>query len=128
YSSMGRSWLKEGHLLYGLNSKHKEGVSEISLGQFDGRIQIREVEREISFLDFLYVKGVGLDGSVKVLYPKNHLLASEDCKYLKMTQAPKLEVRFDFRPALKGFRLYLVAKGYYIPDLRGNGRLGSSLR
>ncbi len=38
YSSKYDDWLSEGHILYGMNAKCKEGLDEIKLKRFKGTI------------------------------------------------------------------------------------------
>jgi hypothetical protein len=116
FSSASHSWLNEGPVLYGKNSRQKEGVDEKELRMFDGRILIREEEPELTFINSLYVKAVTKDGAAIVLRPKNDPFTGSD-GYLKLKQGEQLEVDFDFPPKVAAAdKFILITQGFYVTN------------
>src|SRR5207253_3211438 len=58
YSTLTGTWSWQGHILYGKAGKEKEETTILELRSFDGRVLIRELEPESSFLDYLFVRAV----------------------------------------------------------------------
>lgn len=114
YSVEAGSWKNEGHILYGRNSSFKEASDEKPLQRFDGRVLIKELDPEVSFIDFIYIKAIGVDGIERRLYPNSKPLRSHDGDYLRMKQGDQVEVSFE---GLWDFtsKYVLVARGYYVP-------------
>jgi hypothetical protein len=115
YSAEAGSWKNEGHILYGLNSSFKEATEEKPLMRFDGRILIKEIDPEVSFIDFIYIKAIGIDGVERKLYPNSKPLRSHDGDYLRMKQGDQVEVSFDGASDFINSKYVLVARGYYVP-------------
>jgi hypothetical protein len=115
YSSESGTWLSEGHILYGINSKLKESEDSIRLNRFDGRVLIKENEPEISFIDSVYVRAIALDGTEKLIYPRTKALHFADGNYLKLSQWEQLKIEFDLPRDLVNQEYFVVAKGYYVP-------------
>lgn len=109
------SWQNEGHILYGRSSKDKESIEEKQLSRFDGKVMLREIEQEISFIDLIKIKIVSADGTERILLPKNHKLRYQDGDYLKLTPGEELEVSFNGPAAKPGDKIFIVVKGYYLP-------------
>ena len=114
YSVEAGSWKNEGHILYGQNSSFKEATDEKPLKRFDGRIVIKEIDPEVSFIDFIYIKAIGVDGVERRLYPNSKSLRSHDGDYLRMKQGDQVEVSFE-GPSDFTSKYVLVARGYYVP-------------
>lgn len=114
YSLEHKNWISEGHILYGMSSKHKEGIDEIKLKRFTGKILIKENESEVSFLDLVYIKVKESDGNEYIISPDNKALCAEDGAYLTLKKGEQTVVLFKMpQKSIKG-ELYLRAKGYYI--------------
>ena len=119
YSREAQTWISEGHVLYGNNSKAKERLDQIHLKRFDGRVQIKENDPEVSYIDFVQIKAKKEDGSEITIFPKDNLLKSEDGKYRILKQGEGVEVDFDLSGVGTANGFSLIIKGYYIPYVRG---------
>lgn len=116
YSSESGRWINEGHILYGRNGKHKESTDEKELSKFDGRIIIKELEPEVSFIDSVFIKITTLSGKETILRSSNKTLRLQDGNYLKLKQGQSIEVGFQPLPKFDRVQKYtLVTKGYYLP-------------
>jgi hypothetical protein len=115
YSVEAGSWENEGHILYRQNSSFKEATVEKPLERFDGRILIKEIDPEVSFIDFIYIKAIGADGVERRLYPNSKPLRSHDGDYLRMKQGDQMEVSFEGLRDFTSSKYVLVARGYYLP-------------
>ena len=119
YSARSGTWENQGHILYGRNSRDKEGGDEIEISDFNGRIRLRERDPETSFIDFVYVRAVKRDGTTELLLAKDHLLRKLDGHYLVLEQGQEVEVEFEMPvdPAAGSF--VVGAHGYYVPYTEG---------
>jgi hypothetical protein len=115
YSTKDRIWLNEGVILYGINQKHKETTDEKELIEFDGRVLIKEKDPEVSFIDAVYIKAILIDGSQRLIYPKNKTLRFADRNYLKLKQGEEIRIDFDLSHPSKISKYILGVSGYYIP-------------
>ena len=110
------AWRKEGQILYGRNSKSKEGAAERLLAKFDGRVLLKEEEPELSFIDFLQIKIISPEGRERTFLPNNPKLRESDGDYLTLRRGEQLEVNFQGAAAQPGDKVYLVAQGYYLVE------------
>lgn len=106
-----------GHVLYGKNTKEKEGWDKLILKNFDGRLLIKEEDDEVSYIDIMMIKGIKDNGDSIYLYPKNKLLEKEDGKYVELHKGMKLKVDYDIKSKNDMIKYELHIKGYYIPIL-----------
>jgi hypothetical protein len=114
YSAEKGTWLNEGVTLAGINEKYKESIDEKLLSRFDGRILIKEIDPEESFIDSMFIRAVAPDGNESILYPQNDKLRFSDGAYLRLKQGDRLIVNFDLPKNLIAHKYVLVTKGYYI--------------
>lgn len=115
YSSANGAWVNEGHILFNLNNRLKETTEEMRLSRFDGRILLKEKDPEISYIDFMHIKAVSLDGNEQVFYPSNLLLRAQDGKYLILRRGEEAEIKFDIPAGFRAARYFLIIRGYYTP-------------
>jgi len=127
YAGQEKSWLKEGVVLYGYNSKLKESTDRIALHRFDGRILIKERDPEDSFIDSIHILAIDKDGREITLHPDNIKLLSNDGDYVRLTQGDHLVVDFKVPDGFIAQKYVLVASGYYVP-FSGSGTLPRGLR
>lgn len=120
YNQKEKSWVNEGHILYGYVTKDKEAYYEKALANFDGRIILKEIDPEISYLDSVFIKVKYADGTQKYLYPTNGRLKADDGSYVTMNKGDQIEVRFNGNWSRQDATYVLVAKGYYIPYINLN--------
>jgi len=127
YSKSDKSWLSEGVILYGNNSKLRESSDVKPLLRFDGRVLIKEKDPEHSFIDLIQIRAIGSDGSETILYPKNVKLRVADEDYVELQRGEQLRVDFEIPAGLIAEKYLLEAKGYYVPYKSG-GLRSSQLR
>ena len=113
---MHQTWRWDTTILYNLVGQEREALQRRRLTRFDGRLLIREVEPETSFIDQLYVWVMGDDGEGQVLLPSLRVLQEADGQYLVLTQDEELLLTFDGYPSIpQATQVWVVAKGYYVP-------------
>lgn len=113
YSSDANDWLSEGRILYGNDSKNREGEHVIKLNRFTGKIIIKEHEPEISFIDCLYIVQVCPSGEQKFILPANELVRFKDNLYLVLKQGEQAEIQFEPPPDFASCEFFLHSHGYY---------------
>ncbi len=118
YSRFAQSWLREGVVLYGRSSKAKESEDAIDLTRFDGRVLLKELDAEESFIDAIYVRARNGDGTQTILYPDEMKLRSVDGEYVHLQQRDQLLLHFPLPRGFAAQEYSLVATGYYIPRPR----------
>lgn len=114
FSVERKIWIDEGHILYGRNTKYKEGTDEIKLNNFTGQVIIRELDHEISFIDEIYIKMKDSNSHEYKIFPQNDKLRFNDGNYIILHQGDNIKVDFKIPPALSKGEFYLVSSGYYI--------------
>jgi hypothetical protein len=110
-------WIEEGHFLLGAISPELKRSDELVLQHFQGRLEIRETEHEIAYLDSFALKLTDAEGNVQ-LFPATSpaALAAEDGDSLVLAYGDRAEVDFDLPDdALVGKTASIVATGYYVP-------------
>ncbi|MCW5214152.1 hypothetical protein VU13_02340 [Desulfobulbus sp. US5] len=115
YSQNTHTWVSEGHILYGRNKKEKEGIDKIELKRFDGRLKIIENDPELSFIDYLHIVIERGDEEI-ILLPTNNKLKSDDNNYLILKENDEIIVSYNRRNILDSDKIFLRAKGFYLPD------------
>lgn len=128
YSAASGTWLNEGVVLYGVNEKRKETVDEKPLSRFDGRVLVKEVDPEDSYLDSMRVRARAADGTETILFPRDRRLVAADGNYLKLSRGEQVVITFDVPPGFNAQRYTLVTSGYYLPYPAGSGRPGVAPR
>jgi tetratricopeptide (TPR) repeat protein len=107
-------WEFETTILYRIVSVEATQARELS--RFDGRLLIRELEPEISYIDRLVVMAEMDDGSIQILTPQLHTLQEDDGRIITLQQGDELLVMMsDTIPEVSVRRWWLVATGYYTP-------------
>ncbi len=107
------TWQMEDHFLFNVNAPEKERRDTISLSQFDGRLQIRELDPETSHIDLVEVHHITDDGVITRYKTSHGELGQADGHYFTMNQGDEITLTFsDYKP-VKGGRYFLVSKGYY---------------
>ncbi len=112
-------WQFDTTILYKLVGPQSKAFQVRSLTQFDGRLQLREVEPETSYVDMLAVRLITADGREIVVYSTEPLLRVDDGQSLVLHQGDQYELTFDVPPAvLPARQAWVIAAGYYIPRSR----------
>jgi hypothetical protein len=103
----------EGHILS--HGEEREEIEEKQLRYFDGRVLIKELEDEVSFIDEMEIRVENVRGSVQLLEPDDDLLREADSRYLTLRRGEQRLVRFpEFRVSNGDLRYILKVKGYYV--------------
>ncbi len=93
-----------------------EAVSRRYLGRAVGRIEIREREAEISYLNRTRLIVVGGDDGERVYQPAQQRLRGVDEQYVRLEQGDAMVVDFPgYQPRDDDRAVYLEAVGYYTP-------------
>lgn len=116
FSPSSQTWINEGHILYGADHPSKERSDSLQLSSYDGRVVVRELDPENSFIDSLAIRVVRFDGSEIVLPALNESLAERDQRYLTLKQGERRLVEFKPYKLQGDETLYILdAVGYYEP-------------
>ncbi|MBU0483741.1 MAG: hypothetical protein KKB30_04420 [Proteobacteria bacterium] len=108
-------WLAQGTILTDQNGKKTERTQVKDLKDFSGKVLIREIDPETSFIDAMSVILFYSDGSQKELMPEPDALKVIDGNYLTTKQGDQVEVSFE-EPADWNFeRAAITAHGFYEP-------------
>jgi len=109
-------WLREDHFLAKHNSKLKEGLDTLLLKRFTGKLWIRELDPETSYIDHIQVTHIDEDGTIQNLSHNHNTLRATDKRYHVMNTGDEVYLDFpEFDPKEAG-NYYLISSGYYIPD------------
>jgi tetratricopeptide (TPR) repeat protein len=116
FDASRQTWRWNTTILYGLAGEEREALQRRRLTQFNGRLLIREVEPEVSYIDQLYVLVADHAGQEVVLPASLPVLQEADGHYLILTQGDDLLLTFEDGRAVSDARgVWVVAKGYYVP-------------
>lgn len=116
YDQAAKTWALDTTIIYGLVGPESEATQQRRLQHFDGRLLIREVEPEISYLDQVYVLAIGKDGREHILGHDLPALQSADSNYLILKQGEHQWLHFPGIADLDKIQQYwVVARGYYEP-------------
>ncbi len=103
-------------IIYGLNHQSREALQARPLGNFDGRLILREVEPEVSYLDQIAVVVVDSAGTSHVLRSQVKLLERADGQYLVLRRGDAVELSFAGFDRIHAPQHFSIeAKGYYVP-------------
>ena len=117
YDSQQDEWQFDNTIIYKLVGPQAETIQARPLSRFDGRLLIREIEPETSYLDMVLVRLVTADGRELTLYPDDPVLAQDDGHYLVMRQGDERLLQFQIPEDVSAIRqAWVVAAGYYVPD------------
>lgn len=109
-------WFPDTTILYHLVGPEAEQLQARPLTRFDGRLWLRELEPETSYIDRLYVRVLTADRRWLVLTPDSLVLAADDGDYLILHQGDGQQLIFDLPPNMLPIQqAWVVAEGYYVP-------------
>jgi Helix-turn-helix domain len=109
-----KKWKLAGRLIPNRRGKAREGENRLKISNpTEGKILIKELEPEISFLDEVYLEAQMFNGSTLRLDADNALLRRGDLNYLTLNQGDQMLLSFPKIPQ-QTKRIYLVSKGFYI--------------
>ncbi len=112
----GEVMLNRGTIITDQISASAEAVSRRYLGRAVGRIEIREREQEISYLNRARLVVVGGDGQERSYEPVQSALRQVDEDYARLERGDVLALDFPgYRPRDSDRSVYLEAVGYYTP-------------
>lgn len=112
-------WEFESTILTYLDGSTLEGQQRVALQNFDGRLRIAEEEPETSYLDWLVVEVVDVQGQTHQLVPDVHELQSADDTYFILTRGDELILEFASFSAIGQIQsASVIAEGYYVPSNR----------
>jgi hypothetical protein len=116
YDASDDAWHPDTTILYKLIGPEAEQVQARPLSRFDGRLWVRELEPETSYIDHLYVRLLTVDGGWLSLRPDDPALAAADGDYLILHEGDDQQLVFDLPPDAPSIRqAWVVAAGYYVP-------------
>jgi hypothetical protein len=114
YDEQTHTWTNTGSVLVGHRSADRPGHEARSLPSWSTRVQIREVESEVSFIDRAALEVEDEDGRVHWLPAVNPRLRSQDHRYAVLRQNEREELRFSGEN--RGWRRRILHLwGYYVP-------------
>ncbi len=117
YDALAKRWLLDTPIIYRLEGAASERLQARRLARFDGRLLVREVERETSYLDRLFVRVTDLMGHTYDLETALPELRAADDMYYVMRQGDAVTLHFTGFDASRGVReAWVYAEGYYVPD------------
>jgi tetratricopeptide (TPR) repeat protein len=116
YDDQRHAWVPDTTIIYKLVGAEAEQSQARQLTRFDGRLWLRELGPETSYVDRLYVRVLTADGRWLVLALDDPALAADDGDYLILRQGDERLLTFDLPPdALPIQQAWVVAEGYYVP-------------
>lgn len=108
--------LNRGTIITDQIGANAEAVSRRYLGRAVGRIEIREREPEISYLNQVRLVVVGGDGRERFYAPSQSALRSSDIERVELARGDVLPLDFPgYHPRESDRAVYLEAVGYYTP-------------
>lgn len=120
FDEQRQDWLFDTTIIYMLVGPDAEQLQMRPLQRFDGRLWLRELEPETSYIDQVYVRIVTSDGYMSILRPSNapKLLASDDA-YLIMDSGDQYVLNFEFPyDTVSIEKAWIGAEGYYVPHTK----------
>jgi tetratricopeptide (TPR) repeat protein len=109
-------WQFDTTILYKLVGSQAKTTQAQPLARFDGRLLIREIELEVSYIDSLEVRLIGADGREIILKPNEALLSAVDNQYLVLHQGDQQVLTFNVpKGVLPAREATVIATGYYVP-------------
>lgn len=117
YDTQLRNWRWDTTILYKLVGKENESIQRRRLKRFDGKLMIRELEPEISYIDQLYIQIIDENGKQCLLQCQVPALQNADGQYLKLNQGQELLLLFNnYEKKYSEREIWVVTKGYYVPS------------
>lgn len=110
-------WQFESTILTHLDGPALEGQQRLTLQNFDGRLRIAEEEPETSYLDWLVVEVVDMQGQTHRLIPDVPELQNADDAYYVLKTGDQLILEFASFGAIGQIQsASVIAEGYYLRD------------
>ena len=116
YVPSRRQWVRSGTVISNKKGKESEGESSLRISrETDGRILVKEVEPETSYLDQIYLK-VELEGGEQIiLFPDDRRLRLQDADYVILNQGQEILLEFALpSKPLKSVRV--ISRGYFTTE------------
>ena len=115
YDADYQEWQFDNTIIYQLVGKDQEQAQRRRLQHFDGRLLIKELEPEISYLDDVYVIVVNSQGEETKLAHDFEPLKQSDDRYFVMERGDSKLLTFSSYSELDDIEeVWVVAEGYYI--------------
>lgn len=108
-----QQWRSEGVILKANRGAANGGTDTRTLTQFDGRVVLQELEREVTTLDRAFVRAILLDGSTREIDARDPRLREVDGVVATVSPHRPLAIDFDMAPSIPGVRYELVVHGYF---------------
>ncbi|MEX0965218.1 MAG: tetratricopeptide repeat protein [Pseudohongiellaceae bacterium] len=111
-------WLFESTIITGYSGRENEAEQRLQLNYFNGTLQLRELEREISYIDKLVIEAVDYRGKTTTFYSNEKLssLNEVDGEKLVLNHGEGVVIEFDeYDSSMPYSEIYVVATGYYDP-------------
>lgn len=117
YDSAKKEWINKGKILVNATGKTKERTDVMIINNFNGLLMIKEVENEVSYLDWLEVEIEKNDGQKIHLIPKQLAFKKMDETYVILQKGEYIVL--DFRPIEKIKNAKVIVTGYYMKNEMG---------
>lgn len=109
-----QDWVEIGTLISENNGKSKEGISILAVPEtFDGRLLIKEIEPETSYLDRVVLIGESETGELETILPSDERLRHSDGEYLTLRQGEEVLLKFEIGTKTK--RHVVLSQGFFVP-------------
>jgi Tfp pilus assembly protein PilF len=116
YDRDAAGWQLEGTILTNFAGRSRSAVDRRRLTRFDGRVLIRELEPEVTFLDRVRVIYRDAQGREQYSEAVTPALRRVDDQHFVLRRGQETTVRFDeARPPRAGEEIWLEAEGFYLP-------------
>lgn len=116
YTWDGTAWALDTVILYNLVGAEAEAVQPRALQRFDGRLWIREIEPETSYIDRIVVQITDSSGGIHILTSGVPELQDSDDRYLVLNQGDDVLLEFAGYDEIADIRdVQVIAEGYYVP-------------
>lgn len=113
FVSKDNQFISYGSVLSFMDNENKESVERIKIDEFDGRIEIRELEDEVSFINYVRLIIKSKDNTEKIIMPENTLLKEGDDLYYIIKKNEKIVIDFENNFS-ETDEIYFEIKGYYL--------------
>lgn len=119
------TWKFDTTVLYDLRGAQRTAIQTRRLTRFDGRLLIREVEPETSYIASIYILATDSTGRQFKLYPRPEIGTAD----LVLHQGDEVLLSFGDLPFQgKPASIDVVARGYYVPNRRAGAARGHDVR
>ena len=119
FNARQNEWQFDTTILYKLVGPQAQTTQERRLTRFDGRLGLQEMEPETSYVDTLAVRVITANGREMILKASEPVLSADDGQYLVLHQGDRHLFSFDLPPgALPARQAWVIASGYYVPDIK----------